>query len=119
MSNKQNSSGLYLSRIKTHAPQNNFHKEVLATATRYDRILITDPEAFITDLKMWIEKTHIKHPRAKAMQFEIYRRRQSEDPYFNIGGVLFFTLFLVKGKFTADGLAPYLPFVKGGDEHGA
>jgi hypothetical protein len=119
MSNTKESSGLYLSRIKTHAPQNNFHKEVLAASVKYDRILITDPEAFITDLKKWIEKTHIKHPRAKAMQFEIYRRTISEDPYFNIGGVLFFTLFLVKGKHSADGLAPYLPFVKGGDDHGA
>jgi len=118
MSKKQNSSGLYLSRIKRHMPQNNFHKEVLEQSSKYDRLLISDPEVFIAELKKWVEKIHVKHPRAKAMEFEIYRAHK-DDPSFNIGRVLFFTLFIVNGKHSADGLAPYLPFEKGGDDHGA
>jgi len=119
MQKKQTSNGLYLTRIKRHAHQNNFHKDVLEQSAKYDRLLITDPEAFIEDLKKWVECIHLKHPRAKAMDFEIYKTyRANDDRGFNIGKVLFFTLFIVSGKYTADGPAPYLSFEKGGD-HGA
>ena len=104
-------TGFYLSRISaTYQPKNNFHKEVKARIELYDRLVLTDPAAFIADLRVFVSKIHHKHPRAGAMEFNINRDHEKEDPAFSIGGIIHFELDTIKGGWTKNGINPFIPF---------
>lgn len=104
-------TGMYLSRISaTYQAKNQFHKEVQDRIAAFDRLVLTDPEAFIAELKSWVQIIHLKHPRAGAMEFNIHPSHEKEDPVFSIGGVIHFNLETISGRWETSGIKPFIPF---------
>lgn len=109
-------TGMYLSRISgMYQAKNQFHQEVKTKIEVFDRLVLTDPEAFIRELRGFVAKIHLKHPRAGAMEFNIHRSHEKEDPAFSIGGVIHFNLETISGRWEVSGIKPFIPF----ERHGA
>lgn len=111
MEEQNQTSGMYLSRISnTYLPKNKFQKEVRERITKYDRLVMTDPEAFIAELKRFVNNIHFHHPRAGAMEFEIYRYSKEQGPSFCIGGIIHFTIEVIRGRWAENDINLFIPF---------
>ncbi|WP_254562168.1 hypothetical protein [Dyadobacter diqingensis] len=107
---------IYLSRISaSYAVKNKFEIAVRDLVKKYDRLLVESPDIFAYELTSEIEALHKKHPRCSALPVKTdNRRRDGQDIFIQIGGIIHFHLHVINGRFGTAGIQPFISFEKGG-----
>lgn len=94
----------WLSRVDQHyVCHNDFQKEVSAGINKFDRVLLSDRDAFKTSMGKFIADIHLKHKRCKPILIEYgYQSRDGKDQTYRImsAGQTFVTMQIVSVRCT-------------------